>query len=55
MKKCTICDYQYKPKDGDPDNDVAQGTAWEDVPDDWSCPICGADKDAFEEDDEDEQ
>jgi rubredoxin len=51
MKKhrCQICGYDYDPEAGDPDNGVAAGTAWEDVPDDWACPICGAGKDAFEE------
>ncbi|MBW1889548.1 MAG: rubredoxin [Deltaproteobacteria bacterium] len=45
---CTICGYVYDPAEGDPDNDVAAGTKWEDVPDDWECPICGASKDDFE-------
>ncbi len=51
MKKyrCEICGYIYDPEVGDPDNDVAAGTAFEDVPEDWTCPICGAGKDAFEE------
>jgi rubredoxin len=45
---CVICGYVYDPAEGDPDNGVAAGTAWEDVPDDWLCPICGASKDNFE-------
>lgn len=45
---CTICGYIYDPAQGDPDNDVPPGTAWEDVPEDWVCPICGAGKDDFE-------
>jgi rubredoxin len=45
---CTICGYVYDPEQGDPDNDVAPGTKWEDVPDDWECPVCGAPKDDFE-------
>ena len=45
---CTICGYVYDPAMGDPDNGVEPGTAWEDVPDDWECPICGASKDDFE-------
>jgi rubredoxin len=48
---CTICGYIYDPALGDPDNDVAAGTAWEDVPEDWVCPICGAGKDDFEKED----
>jgi rubredoxin len=50
MKKytCTICGYVYDPAQGDPDNDAAPGTAFEDLPDDWVCPICGAGKDQFE-------
>ncbi len=51
MKKyrCEICGYIYNPEVGDPENDVEPNTAFEDIPDDWTCPICGADKDAFEE------
>jgi rubredoxin len=45
---CTICGYVYDPEQGYPDNDVAPGTKWEDVPDDWECPVCGASKDDFE-------
>jgi rubredoxin len=45
---CTICGYVYDPAMGDPDSGVEPGTAWEDVPDDWECPICGAPKDDFE-------
>jgi rubredoxin len=45
---CTICGYVYDQEQGDPDNDVAPGTAWADVPEDWVCPICGAGKDDFE-------
>jgi rubredoxin len=45
---CTICGYVYDPEQGDPDNAVAPGTKWEDVPDDWECPVCGASKDDFE-------
>lgn len=45
---CTICGYVYDPEQGDPDNGVAPGTKWNDVPDDWECPVCGASKDDFE-------
>jgi rubredoxin len=45
---CTICGYVYDPAAGDPDNGVDPGTAWEDVPADWVCPLCGASKDDFE-------
>lgn len=45
---CTVCGYVYDPAQGDPDNGVAAGTAWADVPADWECPICGASKDDFE-------
>jgi len=50
MKKyvCQVCGYVYDPEAGDPDNDVEAGTSFEDVPDDWVCPICGAEKDKFE-------
>ncbi len=51
MKKhrCLVCGYEYDPEAGDPGNGVAPGTAWEDVPEDWCCPVCGAGKDEFEE------
>jgi rubredoxin len=44
---CSVCGYEYDPEIGDPDNGVEPGTAWKDVPDDWVCPVCGADKDSF--------
>lgn len=46
--KCTICGYIYDPAKGDPDNDVAPGTAFENIPNTWVCPECGADKSLFE-------
>ncbi len=45
---CTICQYLYDPATGDPDHGIAPGTAFEDIPEDWCCPLCGADKDVFE-------
>ena len=47
--RCLACTYVYDPAEGDPDNGVAPGTAFEDVPDDWVCPQCGVPKDMFEE------
>ncbi len=44
---CTICGYAYDPAAGDPDNGVAAGTRFEDVPDSWVCPVCGAGKEDF--------
>ena len=46
--KCIICDYIYDPAVGDPDNGIAPGTAFEDLPEDWLCPDCAVDKDEFE-------
>ena len=46
--RCIICDYIYDPALGDPDNGVAPGTSFDDIPDDWACPLCGADKSNFE-------
>ena len=46
--ECTICDYIYNPEKGDPDSGIAPGTAFEDIPNDWVCPICGDDKSMFE-------
>jgi rubredoxin len=49
MKKyvCEVCGYVYDPAVGDPDGGVDPGTPFEQLPDDWLCPECGADKDAF--------
>jgi len=47
--KCTICGYVYDPAEGDPDSDIAPGTAFEDIPEDWVCPVCGVTKEDFEE------
>jgi len=46
--KCTACEYVYDPAEGDPDNGIPPGTAFEDLPDDWVCPVCGVPKDMFE-------
>ena len=45
---CTVCGYVYDPATGDPDNGVAPGTAFEDIPAEWVCPLCGVGKDMFE-------
>ncbi|MEM5787192.1 MAG: rubredoxin [Syntrophobacteraceae bacterium] len=47
---CTVCGYVYDPAKGDPDNGVAPGTAFEDLPEDWVCPVCGAPREDFEKD-----
>ena len=44
---CDICGYEYDPAKGDTENGVAPGTAFEDLPEDWVCPLCGIDKDSF--------
>ncbi len=51
MKKyrCTVCGYIYDPEEGDQENGIAAGTPFEKLPDDWTCPLCGADKSQFEE------
>ncbi len=48
---CTICGYVYDPEKGDPDAGIEPGTKFEDLPDDWTCPVCGASKDDFEKED----
>ncbi len=45
--KCTVCGYIYDPEKGDSDGNIKPGTAFEDIPDDWVCPVCGAAKDQF--------
>ncbi len=46
--KCTVCGYIYDPELGDPDGGIKPGTPFEEIPDDWVCPVCGAAKDEFE-------
>lgn len=49
MKKyvCGVCGYVYDPEKGDPESDIAPGVAFADLPEDWTCPVCGAGKDEF--------
>lgn len=51
MKKyvCTVCGYIYDEAKGCPEKNIAPGTKWADVPDDFECPLCGVEKDSFEE------
>lgn len=44
---CNVCGYEYDPAAGDPDSGIAPGTAFEDLPEDWVCPVCGASKSDF--------
>jgi len=46
--RCTVCGYIYDPELGDPDGKIKPGTPFEELPDDWVCPVCGASKDKFE-------
>lgn len=45
---CTVCQYVYDPATGDPENGVAPGTSFDEIPEGWVCPLCGATKDMFE-------
>ena len=45
---CTVCEYVYDPEKGDPENGIEPGTAFEDLPEDWVCPLCGVGKEEFE-------
>ncbi|OMH41081.1 rubredoxin [Desulfurobacterium indicum] len=49
MKKyiCSVCGYVYNPEKGDPSNGVSSNTPFEELPDNWVCPVCGAPKNAF--------
>jgi rubredoxin len=47
--ECSVCGYIYDPEKGDPESGVNPGTPFENLSDDWVCPICGASKDEFEE------
>lgn len=44
---CDVCGYVYDLAVGDPENGVAPGTPWEEVPEDWLCPLCAVGKDQF--------
>lgn len=46
--RCLVCGWVYEPERGDPENGIEPGTSFEDLPDDWVCPECGAPKDQFE-------
>ena len=50
MKKyrCIVCGWIYDPEVGDPDSGIEPGTQFEDIPEDWLCPLCGVGKDDFE-------
>ena len=48
---CTVCGYVYDPEVGDPENDIAPGTPFEQLPEDWVCPLCGVGKEDFKEED----
>ncbi|ABG52961.1 Rubredoxin-type Fe(Cys)4 protein [Trichodesmium erythraeum IMS101] len=50
MKKyiCNVCGYIYDPEEGDPDSGISPGTPFENISDDWLCPVCGVDKEEFE-------
>lgn len=45
---CALCGYEYDPKAGDPENGIEPGTDFEDLSEDWVCPLCGAGKEDFE-------
>ena len=55
---CELCGYEYNPEEGDLENGIEPGTDFEELSDDWVCPLCGAGKEDFElikdEEDEDE-
>lgn len=57
MKKyrCEVCDWIYDPAKGDPDNGIAPGTPFEELPSDWVCPLCGVGKEDFVEEEEIEE
>jgi rubredoxin len=47
--RCIICGFVYDPETGDPEGGIVPGTAFEDIPDTWVCPECGATKSDFEQ------
>lgn len=46
--QCSVCGYIYDPEVGDPEGNIAPGTAFDHLPEDWVCPVCGAAKSEFE-------
>lgn len=44
---CNVCQWVYDPEKGDPDGGIPAGTAFEDIPDNWVCPVCGVSKSDF--------
>ncbi len=46
---CTVCGFEYNDEDGYPDGNIEPGTSWDDIPEDFVCPVCGATKDQFEQ------
>ncbi|NTW16247.1 MAG: rubredoxin [Syntrophaceae bacterium] len=46
--RCSVCGYTYDPEKGDPESGIKGGTKFEDLPADWTCPVCGAEKSKFE-------
>ncbi len=49
--KCNICGYVYDPQVGDPSSNIPPGTPFENLPDTWNCPVCGASKEDFSPED----
>ncbi|MGB9630998.1 MAG: rubredoxin [Candidatus Methanodesulfokora sp.] len=47
--KCSVCGYIYDPEKGDPSSGIPPGTPFDKLPNDWTCPVCGASKESFEE------
>jgi rubredoxin len=45
--ECSVCGYIYDPELGDPEHNIPAGTPFEQLPEDWGCPVCGASKDKF--------
>ena len=45
---CTLCGYAYRPARGDEENGIETGTEFDEIPEDWTCPLCGASKEDFE-------
>lgn len=44
---CEVCGFEYDEEKGDTDNGIAAGTKWADLPDDWTCPLCGVSQEHF--------
>ncbi len=52
---CELCGYEYDPRKGDIENNIEENTEFEDLPEEWVCPLCGASKEDFTEEEREDE